>query len=220
MTLKNGGIEESTTKEIEAINIRETIATNIVTYRKKLKLSRNEFAKKISVSEAAISQYERGIRIPHAEILYKMADVLKVSVDTLLGRVTNDYDAIMNYRFECAAEFVFGFGLFIFETPNGSVKICYQDKDSHNNLFSSKDGVVTVKKNSNNILSLIEFSDRESFVSFVEQFCSSVLESSSAITEAFKDRIYCTASGEKSSRELVMFFHAQLDDAGDNADIL
>lgn len=206
--------------DAESKKLRETTATNIVTYRKKLKLSRSEFAKKISVSEAAISQYERGIRIPHAEILYKMADVLKVSVDTLLGRVTNDYDAIMNYRFECAAEFVFGFGLFIFETPNGSVKICSQDKDSHNNLFSSKDGVVTFKKNSNNILSLIEFSDRESFVSFVEQFCSSVLESSSAITEAFKDRIYCTASGEKSSRELFMVFQAQLDDGGDNADIL
>ena len=195
VTLKNGGIEESTTKEIEAINIRETIATNIVAYRKKLKLSRAELSKKVGVTEAAVSQYERGLRTPQVEILCRMANTFKTSVDVLLGSSLENYAAVKDYRFERAADFVFGFNLFVFETPEGIIRVYSQQDEKNNQSLYSKDGLVSVKKDSKKNRSIIEFEDRDSFIFFVEQFQHFIFEGSSAIATSFKEYIEVTARG-------------------------
>ena len=49
-------------------------------------LSQRDFAKQVGVQEATISRYLNGERNPTSELLSKMADVLNVSVDYLLGK--------------------------------------------------------------------------------------------------------------------------------------
>ena len=54
--------------------------------RKQMGYTMKFVAEKIGVTESAISQYENGRRQPDFEIASKLADVLCVSVDYLLGR--------------------------------------------------------------------------------------------------------------------------------------
>ena len=49
------------------------------------KLTQTELAKRIGISNGAISAYELGTRMPSYEILIKLAQVFKVSTDNLLG---------------------------------------------------------------------------------------------------------------------------------------
>ena len=48
-----------------------------------------QLAEKISVSKAAISQFESGKSRPCLDVLARLADALDVSVDFLLGRTDN-----------------------------------------------------------------------------------------------------------------------------------
>ncbi len=56
---------------------------------KKLRLSKNmtqaEFANRINVTKSAVSSYENGSRMPSYDVLIKIARVLRVSTDNLLG---------------------------------------------------------------------------------------------------------------------------------------
>ena len=59
--------------------------------REKNNISREDFAKKIDVSYAALSKYETGKRQPDYETLQKIADYFEVSTDFLLGREEKNY---------------------------------------------------------------------------------------------------------------------------------
>ena len=61
--------------------------------RKANGMTMKELGKKIGVSEASISMYERGIHEPDIQTICRIADVLCVSVDVLFGR-----DSIENYE--------------------------------------------------------------------------------------------------------------------------
>jgi transcriptional regulator with XRE-family HTH domain len=50
------------------------------------KLTQEELGKKVNVSKVSISGYENGNRTPDMETLQKLADVLDIKVDYLLGR--------------------------------------------------------------------------------------------------------------------------------------
>lgn len=65
------------------------VHTRIRNLREKNNISREEFAKKIDVSYAALSKYETGKRQPDYETLQKIADYFDVSTDYLLGRAEN-----------------------------------------------------------------------------------------------------------------------------------
>ena len=54
--------------------------------RKNLNMNQEEFGVKIGVSKPSISNYELGHKNPCLETLIKIADLLNVSVDYLLGR--------------------------------------------------------------------------------------------------------------------------------------
>ncbi|WP_459195802.1 helix-turn-helix domain-containing protein [Wukongibacter baidiensis] len=54
--------------------------------RKEKKLTQNDVANKLGISQSAYNHYEKGIRIPDAITLKKLADILDVSTDYLLGR--------------------------------------------------------------------------------------------------------------------------------------
>lgn len=61
----------------------------IATLRDKQALTQEELAKKLGISRAALSHYEKNRREPDYETLTKIADLFLVTIDYLLGR-TND----------------------------------------------------------------------------------------------------------------------------------
>lgn len=56
----------------------------LATLRKEKDWTQGDIAKKISMSPRHISKYERGEVLPNAEALIKIAEILNVSVDSLL----------------------------------------------------------------------------------------------------------------------------------------
>ncbi|MCQ2387416.1 MAG: helix-turn-helix domain-containing protein [Clostridia bacterium] len=68
------------------MNINENFATNLVRFRKTLKLTQAEFAEKINYSDKAVSKWERGESVPDIYTLYDIAKFFKVSVDELISQ--------------------------------------------------------------------------------------------------------------------------------------
>lgn len=60
--------------------------THLIELRKKTKLSQEELAERIGVSQKSISKYEQQTVRPSWEALIAMADLFNVTVDYLLGR--------------------------------------------------------------------------------------------------------------------------------------
>ena len=66
-------------------------AENLRVYRERMKLSRKEIAALLSISIQAYGHYENGEREPKLEMLVKIATLLHVSVDDLLGYQVDTY---------------------------------------------------------------------------------------------------------------------------------
>lgn len=66
------------------------IETNIRRFRKKAGLSQDELAVKLSVVRQTVSKWENGLSVPDAEMVIRMAQVLGVSVNQLLGAEFRD----------------------------------------------------------------------------------------------------------------------------------
>ncbi|MEB5758325.1 helix-turn-helix transcriptional regulator [Mammaliicoccus sciuri] len=58
---------------------------NLKKYRNLKKLSQEEMAKKLDISRPAYTGYETGRRKPSLDMLYKISDILEVSIDDLSG---------------------------------------------------------------------------------------------------------------------------------------
>lgn len=56
--------------------------------RKARKLTQEELAEKADISRVMVSRYETEMVIPTAEVLISLADALGVSIDYLLGRIS------------------------------------------------------------------------------------------------------------------------------------
>ncbi|SEC57054.1 DNA-binding transcriptional regulator, XRE-family HTH domain [Tenacibaculum sp. MAR_2009_124] len=69
-----------------------TLGYNITKLRKQLKLSQNELGKRAGTSGDIIGRYERDEVKPSIEVAAKIADVLDVSLDFLLGKVNVKVD--------------------------------------------------------------------------------------------------------------------------------
>ena len=54
--------------------------------RKKAGYSQQQMARKLHLTQGAISQWENGITVPAADQLSALADVFEITVDELLGR--------------------------------------------------------------------------------------------------------------------------------------
>ena len=63
------------------------IGENIKYARTQARLTQTELANKIGVTHAAISYWENGINIPNVADCIKIADVLQISLDELVGRI-------------------------------------------------------------------------------------------------------------------------------------
>lgn len=55
--------------------------------REEMNISQNQLSKELKMSQAAISKWESGDRLPSVDLLWLLADYFKCSTDYLLGRV-------------------------------------------------------------------------------------------------------------------------------------
>ena len=53
--------------------------------RERLEITQTELAKRLGVTQGAVSQWENGTTNPGIELLPKLAEILNCSVDELLG---------------------------------------------------------------------------------------------------------------------------------------
>ena len=63
---------------------------NIKALRKSKGLSQQELAVKLNVVRQTVSKWEKGLSVPDAELLTRLAEVLEVPVSTLLGSAIPD----------------------------------------------------------------------------------------------------------------------------------
>ena len=69
-----------------------TIGEHIMIIRKQKGLSQGELGKRIGTSGDIIGRYERSVITPSIEVIIKMADVLEVSIDYLVGKTSLELD--------------------------------------------------------------------------------------------------------------------------------
>lgn len=68
--------------------MRNSIADNIVSIRKKYRLSQEQFAEKVNVSRQAVSNWERGVAVPDVTILDKIATIFETDLTSLVSGTT------------------------------------------------------------------------------------------------------------------------------------
>ena len=64
---------------------QNTFSQNLNHYRKAKGFKQKELAAVLHISAAAVSSWETGTSTPHLETLYKICDVLDISISDLLG---------------------------------------------------------------------------------------------------------------------------------------
>lgn len=74
---------------------------------KAMGLSQKEFAEQVGVKESSISHYINGERVPRGAILLKIANLLNISTETLLGIKDEDSSEEKQLSFETVHEFLF-----------------------------------------------------------------------------------------------------------------
>ena len=66
------------------------LGLKIKSYRISINLTQAQFGERIGVSGAAVSFYETGTRTPSHRVLMRIANVMGVSIDSLLGKAMFD----------------------------------------------------------------------------------------------------------------------------------
>lgn len=75
-----------------------TLGKQITKLRKQKKLSQNDLGKKIGTSGDIIGRYERDEVKPSIEVASKIADMLEVSLDFLIGKLKVEVDQLLLKR--------------------------------------------------------------------------------------------------------------------------
>ena len=71
-------------------------AERLKTLRKQVKLTQAQIAKKLDISQQAYASWERGVKKPKQENLVRIAQILNVSVDYLVGNSEEKSDELDN----------------------------------------------------------------------------------------------------------------------------
>jgi transcriptional regulator with XRE-family HTH domain len=66
-------------------DLEDVISKRLKAIRENLKLNQSEFAERLGISQAAVSQFEDGKRVPSIETLEKIASRLSRSIQSLLS---------------------------------------------------------------------------------------------------------------------------------------
>ncbi|OUP62987.1 DNA-binding protein [Pseudoflavonifractor sp. An176] len=64
----------------------EILGEKIKEYRTSIKMTQQDFAYRLGVTGASVSAYENGTRTPSFDVLVRIANILGVTTDDLLGR--------------------------------------------------------------------------------------------------------------------------------------
>lgn len=72
-------------EHVEMAKLEDIVKKRLRTIRENLKLNQSQFADKLGISQAAISQFEDGKRVPSIDTLDKIAKALGISVQSLLS---------------------------------------------------------------------------------------------------------------------------------------
>ncbi len=73
-------------------NVKDEISKNLVFYRKKNNLTQKKLAEKIGVKNNTISQWENGTNSIDIELLFKICDILGVSINDMFGAYSTDFN--------------------------------------------------------------------------------------------------------------------------------
>ncbi len=65
--------------------MKKKIGANIARYRKENNMTQEELAEKLHISYQAVSKWENGKTLPDIALLSRIADIMKISVDALIG---------------------------------------------------------------------------------------------------------------------------------------
>lgn len=76
---------DAKTDSLDDKRLKAQFGENLFALRKKKGLTRKQLAKILNVSEVSIGSYERGLRQPNFEMLFRIAGFFEVSLDNLLG---------------------------------------------------------------------------------------------------------------------------------------
>jgi transcriptional regulator with XRE-family HTH domain len=68
------------------------LGEHIALLRKRKKISQADLAKIVGTSGDIIGRYERNLIIPSVEVIIKIADALEVSIDYLVGKISQEID--------------------------------------------------------------------------------------------------------------------------------
>ncbi|WP_025679320.1 helix-turn-helix domain-containing protein [Paenibacillus polymyxa] len=97
--------------------MKEKLARNISIYRKERGLTQEELAKILGLSFQAVSKWENGYTMPDISLLPQLSRTLEVSIDKLLGYVSQDKTITIYEEEYKTQEYYWG------TAPN---KVCYQ----------------------------------------------------------------------------------------------
>ncbi|MFR8171149.1 MAG: helix-turn-helix domain-containing protein [Marvinbryantia sp.] len=84
-------------------SIKKTISTNITRYRELSGMTQKELAQKLNVTPSRISNWEQGANCPTIDILFKVCEVLGVSINDIYGvypeaKIRMSYDEIEHIK--------------------------------------------------------------------------------------------------------------------------
>jgi len=72
--------------------IREEISKNLLFYRRRSGLSQKQFAEKLGVRSSTVSSWENGNNSVDIETLFKVCDILNVTIFDMYGKYANSSD--------------------------------------------------------------------------------------------------------------------------------
>lgn len=88
-TKSQDSLPDRVARKAQSKEERETniaLGRRIASFRKQHGLTQTELAERLDLSQTVISSYEIGRLRPHPDLLLKLADILDLSTDELLGR--------------------------------------------------------------------------------------------------------------------------------------
>ena len=173
-------------KPITDTEIKKTFGENLKALRQNAGLSRNELAKKFSLTALSIGAYERGLRIPTPQTLFAMADFFNVSVDELLGHgdyIPSRQVVIDEYRLNQSIHYLLGVCHIIWENASGEFVLEVLVKAEE--FLTGVDGVVRRLKGDT---AFICFGGASDLVDFTENVVQTALDSNKTFKEVFDEK--------------------------------
>jgi len=128
--------------------VKETLARNIVRYRKEQGLTQEELAEQLGLSFQAVSKWENAQSMPDISLLPALSKTLQISVDKLLGYPSYDKTVTVYEEAYQTPEYIWGtepgsacYQVLRLMPPNGRVKLldigCGEGKDA---VFFARNG--------------------------------------------------------------------------------